>query len=56
MLRPGCLWIVAYAPNEFSDIEVINLVGAKLIKDWEMQEKEYPCRGEAAGQKPKSPR
>lgn len=47
--------IVAYAPDGFSDIEVINLVGAKLIKDWEKQEKEYPCLGEAAdaGQRPR---
>lgn len=53
--------IVAYAPNEFSDLEVIDLVGGRLIKDWGKQEKEYPCRGDAAeeaagGQKPRPPR
>lgn len=48
--------IVAYAPDELSDIEVIDLVGARLIKDWEKQEKKYPGRDEAAdsgGQKPR---
>lgn len=48
--------IVAYAPDEFSDIEVINLVGARLIKAWEKQEKKYPSRDEAADSGVQKPR
>lgn len=34
--------IIGYAAKELSDMEVIDLVGAKLIKNWDAQEKIYP--------------